>query len=88
MSRVAALGLDDGDGEVAGVPEQVVGVFALAAPAGAAGHVDAAVGEEVLGGDGAGRGVPAGGLQPWHDIFAAGVGFVGHARAPPPVDWP
>ena len=75
---VAGLGLDDREGEIAGVAEEVIGAATGLARRLVAADDDAAVGEIALLGDGMWRGVPARGLELRHDELAAGVSFVRH----------
>jgi len=78
---VAGLRLDDGNGEVAPIPEEVVGALAPSAAGPAAGEHDAAVGEGALLFDCVRRLLPARPLEHGNDELAAGVGFgVGHLR--------
>ena len=80
---VLGLGLDHGDGEVAGVAQEVVGPLLRAAADLLADDDDAAVGEGLLLGEGVRLVVPAGFDELGQDVLTAGVGFGGHGIGRP-----
>ena len=72
---VGGLGLDDGEGEIARVAQEVVDALRRLADEALADGNDAPVGDGALLGDGMGFVVPACGLELGDDVLSAGVGF-------------
>jgi len=75
---VGRLGLDDRDGHVRPIAEDVVGPLARAAAATLAGDDDTAIGEGDLLVEAVGFRVPPGGLEPGNDKTSARIRFVRH----------